>query len=67
MKIPFIDQKVQRVSLRTMKEGFTLDAKTHDNVTINLEGSAQYHVDFNRVPRLPRAASSVRTTRWPHP
>lgn len=52
VKIPFIDQKVQRVSLRTMKEGFTLDAKTHDNVTINLEVSAQYHVDFNRGATL---------------
>ena len=46
MKIPFIDQKVQRVSLRTMKEGFSIDAKTQDNVTIVLEVSAQYHVDF---------------------
>jgi len=46
MKIPLIDQKVTRVSLRTMKEGFNLDAKTSDNVTINLEVSAQYHVDF---------------------
>lgn len=47
MKIPFIDQKVTRVSLRTMKEGFQLDAKTSDNVTIVLNVSAQYHVDFN--------------------
>ena len=46
-KIPFIDQKVTRVSLRTMKEGFTIDAKTSDNVTIVLEVSAQYHVDYN--------------------
>lgn len=46
-KIPFIDQKVTRVSLRTMKEGFKIDAKTSDNVTIVLEVSAQYHVDYN--------------------
>ena len=46
-KIPFIDRKVTRVSLRTMKEGFQIDAKTSDNVTIVLEVSAQYHVDYN--------------------
>ena len=46
-KIPFIDKKVTRVSLRTMKEGFKIDAKTSDNVTIVLEVSAQYHVDYN--------------------
>lgn len=45
-KIPIFDQKVTRVSLRTMKEGFNIDAKTKDNVTINLEVSAQYHVDY---------------------
>ena len=47
-KVPFIDRKVATVSLRTMKEGFNLDAKTKDNVTINLGVSAQYHVDYNR-------------------
>ena len=47
MKIPFIDRKVTRVSMRTMKEGFNIDAKTSDNVTIVLEVSAQYHVDYN--------------------
>ncbi|MBQ9021001.1 MAG: SPFH domain-containing protein [Eggerthellaceae bacterium] len=46
-KIPFIDRKVTRVSLRTMKEGFQIDAKTSDNVTIVLDVSAQYHVDYN--------------------
>lgn len=46
MKIPFFDRKVQRVSLRTMKEGFSIDAKTKDNVTIVLDVSAQYHVDY---------------------
>lgn len=46
-KIPFIDSKVHRVNMRTMKEGFQLDAKTRDNVTIVLEVSAQYHVDYN--------------------
>lgn len=47
VKIPFIDKKVTRVSLRTMKEGFKIDAKTSDNVTIVLVVSAQYHVDYN--------------------
>lgn len=47
VKIPFIEQKVTRVSLRTMKEGFQIDAKTSDNVTIVLNVSAQYHVDYN--------------------
>lgn len=46
MKIPLIDQKATRVSLRTMKEAFQLDAKTSDNVTVVLSVSAQYHVDF---------------------
>ena len=46
-KIPFIDRNVTRVSLRTMKEGFSIDAKTSDNVTIVLQVSAQYHVDYN--------------------
>ena len=46
-KVPVIDKKVTRVSLRTMKEGFQIDAKTSDNVTIVLEVSAQYHVDYN--------------------
>lgn len=47
-RIPLLDQVVARVSLRTMKEGFGIDAKTRDNVTITLEVSAQYHVDFSR-------------------
>lgn len=48
VKIPLIDQKATRVSLRTMKEGFKIDAKTSDNVTIVLDVSAQYHVDFTQ-------------------
>ncbi|MGI6216531.1 MAG: SPFH domain-containing protein [Coriobacteriales bacterium] len=47
-RIPVFEHVVARVSLRTMKEGFKIDAKTLDNVTITLEVSAQYHVDFNR-------------------
>ena len=45
-KIPIIDHKAATVSLRTMKNGFDIDAKTEDNVTIGLEVSAQYHVSY---------------------
>ena len=48
IKIPLIDKKATRVSMRTMKEGFNIDAKTSDNVTIVLAVSAQYHVDFTQ-------------------
>lgn len=37
-KIPFVDRKAATVSLRTMKNGFNIDVKTQDNVTIGLEG-----------------------------
>ena len=45
-KIPFVDRKAATVSLRTMKNGFNIDVKTEDNVTIGLEVSAQYHVSY---------------------
>ncbi|AEB06701.1 band 7 protein [Coriobacterium glomerans PW2] len=43
---PFMDHKAATVSLRTMKNGFDIDVKTKDNVTIGLEVSAQYHVSY---------------------
>ena len=46
-KIPFIDRKAATVSLRTMKNGFSIDVKTEDNVTIGLDVSAQYHVSYD--------------------
>lgn len=46
-KIPFVDRKAATVSLRTMKNGFDIDVKTEDNVTIGLEVSAQYHVSYD--------------------
>ncbi len=46
-KVPFIDRKAATVSLRTMKNGFDIDVKTEDNVTIGLEVSAQYHVSYD--------------------
>ncbi len=30
-----------------MKNGFSIDVKTEDNVTIGLDISAQYHVDYS--------------------
>lgn len=47
-KIPFVDRKAATVSLRTMKNGFDIDVKTEDNVTIGLEVSAQYHVSYEK-------------------
>ena len=46
--IPFIDRRAATISLRTMKNGFNVDVKTEDNVTIDLEISAQYRVDGRR-------------------
>lgn len=46
--IPFIDRRAASVSLRTMKNGFNVDVKTEDNVTIDLEISAQYCIDGTR-------------------
>lgn len=51
VKIPFVDRKAATVSLRTMKNGFNIDVKTQDNVTIGLEVSAQYHVSYERGDR----------------
>ncbi|MBQ9690697.1 MAG: SPFH domain-containing protein [Eggerthellaceae bacterium] len=47
--IPFLDRIAAKVSLRTMKNEFTIDAKTKDNVTIGLDISAQYHVNLSPV------------------
>lgn len=46
VKIPLVDRKAATVSLRTMKNGFDIDVKTQDNVTIGLEVSVQYHVSY---------------------
>ena len=48
IKIPFVERRAATVSLRTMKNGFNVDVKTQDNVTIDLEISAQYRVDGAR-------------------
>lgn len=51
VKLPFIDNKAATVSLRTRKNGFDIDVKTKDNVTIGIEVSAQYHVSYDMGSR----------------
>jgi regulator of protease activity HflC (stomatin/prohibitin superfamily) len=45
--IPIIERKAATLSMKTDRLSFNLDAKTADNVTIVLEVSAQYHVDYD--------------------
>ena len=47
IRMPFID-RVRDVSLMTEDEHITFDAKTEDNVTIELDVSVQYHVDYTQ-------------------
>ncbi len=47
VRVPFID-RVRDVSLMTEDEHITFDAKTEDNVTIELDVSVQYHVDYEQ-------------------
>ena len=61
-KIPFIDRKAATVSLRTMKNGFDIDVKTEDNVTIGLEVSAQYHVSYDMGSEPPWIQAYTRAT-----
>ena len=50
---PLIYRRASTASLRTMKNGFNVDVKTQDNVTIDLEISAQYHIDDSREGQDP--------------
>jgi len=50
VKFPFIDI-THDVSLMTEDEHMTFDAKTSDNVTIELDVSIQYHVDYGDVEK----------------
>ena len=45
VRVPIID-RVRDVNLMTEDEHITFDAKTEDNVTIELDVSVQYHVDY---------------------
>lgn len=47
VRIPLID-RVRDVNLMTEDEHITFDAKTEDNVTIELDVSVQYHVDYSQ-------------------
>lgn len=47
VKIPFVERIAQRVDLRTNQAEFRIDAKTKDNVTVNMSIAAQYHVNCN--------------------
>lgn len=49
--VPFVD-KVFDVSLMTEDAHMTFDAKTADNVTIELDVSIQYHVNSNPSPDI---------------
>ncbi len=51
--IPFIERKAAQLSMKTNKLSFNLDAKTSDNVTIVLDVSAQYHVDYDNGNGMP--------------
>lgn len=48
VKVPFIDA-AHDIDLMTEDEHMTFDAKTLDNVTIELDVSIQYHVDSSNV------------------
>lgn len=47
-KIPLIESKVAIIDLRTNQESFDIDAKTKDNVTINMKIAAQYKVSTQK-------------------
>ena len=55
-RIPFVD-RVFYIDLKTEDEHMTFDAKTSDNVTIELDVSIQYHVDSSNMDQ--REASGV--------
>ena len=52
VRMPLID-RVRDVSLMTEDEHITFDAKTEDNVTIELDVSVQYHVDYEQPAEGP--------------
>lgn len=49
MSVPFIERRAAKISMKTNRLSFQLDAKTRDNVTVVLEISAQYHVDYQQA------------------
>lgn len=45
IKIPVLDRIAAKINLRTHQLEFSIDAKTKDNVTINMDVAAQYRVN----------------------
>ena len=58
--IPLIERKASQLSMKTDRLSFQLDAKTADNVTIVLEVSAQYHVDYDNGNGAPETSGVYR-------
>lgn len=48
VKIPYIDRIAARVNMRTSQSSFQINAKTQDNVTVEMDIAAQYHVSGDR-------------------
>lgn len=48
VKIPVIDRIAARVNMRTSQSSFEINAKTQDNVTVQMDIAAQYHVSSDR-------------------
>lgn len=48
VKIPIIDRIACRVNMRTSQSSFAINAKTKDNVTVQMDIAAQYHVSGER-------------------
>lgn len=44
VKIPIVDRIAARVNMRTSQSTFEINAKTEDNVTVQMDIAAQYHV-----------------------
>ena len=61
MKVPVIDRKAATVSLRTMKNGFGIDVKTQDNVTIGLvlDNQSRAFTGYLYAPAAGQAARSL--------
>lgn len=48
VKIPVVDRIAARVNMRTSQSSFEINAKTEDNVTVQMDIAAQYHVSQDR-------------------
>ncbi len=48
VKIPVIDRIAARVNMRTSQSSFQINAKTQDNVTVEMDIAAQFHVNGDR-------------------